>query len=1680
MNPNEGEKLDFRSGETDYGEHRAGPSKSATALDIQAWLISHLSELIGVDPEKIDSQKPFAAYGLASKDAIGISGDLEEWLGQELSPTLVYNYPTIETLSRHLAAEAVPLDLTSEEGAKQSIEAEPIAIIGIGCRFPGANDPNSFWQLLHEGRDAITEVPLQRWDLNRFFDPNPAIPGKMSTRWGGFLEQVDQFDAGFFGIAPREAERMDPQQRLLLEVAWEALEEGGIAPQRLRQTMTGVFIGFSTNDYRALQLSDPLLIDAYAGTGNAGSIAANRLSYFLDLRGPSMAVDTACSSSLVAVHLACQSLRSGESDLVLAGGVNLILTPELTIAFSHARMMAADGRCKTFDIDADGYVRGEGCGIVVMKLLSDALSDGDHIWALLRGTAVNQDGRSNGLTAPNGPAQEAVIRKALQNAKVTPAQISYVETHGTGTPLGDPIEVESLKAVLVQDRRQDQPFALGSVKSNIGHLEAAAGIASFIKVVLSLKHEEIPQLLHFKKLNPHISLEGTTISIPTERQPWPAGEERRLAGLSSFGFGGTNAHAILEEAPTIAWTTNDVERRQHVLTLSAHSENALRALAERFEAFLINTSNESLADICYTANAGRAHFAHRLAVVVESVEGARESLRAFIAGQHTAAVQSGHVDGASRPKVAFLFTGQGSQYIGMGRQLYDSQPAFRKALERCNELLSAYLEQPLLSVLYPEDGASTPLDETAYTQPALFALEYALAELWRSWGVEPSVVLGHSVGEYVAACVAGVFSLEDGLKLVAERGRLMQALPQGGEMAAVFAAEERVAAAIADYGAEVSIAAVNGPANVVISGKGETVQAVVRELEGEGISVQQLRVSHAFHSPLMEPVLDEFERVAAAVNFEAPHLSLISNVTGQVISNGEVTKAEYWRRHVREAVQFAAGIKTLSEQGTELFLEIGPSATLLALGQGCVPEAAEQQWLPSLRRGRGEWQQMLESLAALYVRGVKVDWVGFDRDYKRRKVALPTYPFQRQRYWIEAAASGEQTTERDTSNWLYEVEWQVKPRVEPGSIQEIEENEQGSWLIFADQGGVGTALAKLLEERGERCVLVFAGDGYESSENGYLRINPAHSEDVQRLFSEVLETNRQSCRGVVHLWSLDAAPVEETTVSSLKADQVLGCGSVLHLVQALVKIGWSESPRLLLITRGAQWVSSEATPMSVAQAPLWGLGRVIALEHPELHCLRVDLDPSGDPDEIKALFEEIYSKGQEDQIAFRRRVRHVLRLVRSFSKTRAQEDLIPKTTFKSLEPFHPDGTYLITGGFGVLGLDVARWMLRHGARHLVLVGRSGATNIAQESLGELEQMGAQIRAVQADVSQKEQVARLLAEMSGFMPPLRGVIHAAGVLDDGVLLRQDWDRFTRVMSPKVEGAWNLHTLTEELPLDFFVLFSSMASLLGSAGQGNYAAANAFLDALAHHRRGKGLPAVSINWGPWLSARNTSSSSSYDHRRWVASGIGTIATNDGLQILGRIIKKAPSAQLGVLSVEWDRLAKEVPTVGELPFLSKLVHQGEPLVKTGELSKQQSEILMRLKEASPSERLNILVAHIQGEVAKVLGMDRHHPLDPQQKLFEMGMDSLMALELKNRIQAELGCSLPSTLVFNYPTVQSIADYLAKDVLSFELPNTKSSAELQRNNDDLVGASAELDNLSEDELAALVDGEVENILNH
>lgn len=888
----------------------------------------------------------------------------------------------------------------AELNAIKQAKAEPIAIIGLGCRFPGAKNPQAFWQLLRNGVDAITEVPPNRWDVDAFYDPDPNAVGKMNTRWGGFLEQVDQFDAQFFGISPREAKRMDPQQRLLLEVTYEALENAGVAPNSLAGSRTGVFIGIGTNDYIRFQTSDLTKIDAYAGTGNARSIVANRLSYLLDLRGPSLAVDTACSSSLVTIHLACRSLRCEESDVSLVGGVNLILTPDMTINFSQARMMAADGRCKTFDADADGYVRGEGCGVVVLKRCSDALKDGDHILALIKGSAVNQDGRSNGLTAPNGPSQEAVIRQAMAEASLTPDQISYVEAHGTGTPLGDPIEMGSLSAVLGDGRSSEQPFFVGSVKTNIGHLEAAAGIAGLIKVVLALQHDEIPPHLNFKKPNPHLPWDKTPVVIPNKPTPWPAAKGQRIAGVSSFGFGGTNAHVILEEAPAVEFGSPEAEHPTHLLTLSAKSEAALLDLASQYQHHLATNPSLALPDVCFTANSGRAHFNHRLAIVADTSDQMRARLVDYTNGRQSTGVLIGPAQANHQPKVAFLFSGQGSQYIGMGRQLFQTQPTFRETLQRCDQLLRPYLQHPLLSVLFPRDDAPSPLDETAFTQPALFAIEYALAELWRSWGVEPAVVMGHSVGEYVAACLAGVFSLEDGLKLVAERGRLMQTLPQDGMMAAVFTDQARVAAAIEPYGKQASIAAINGPKNTVISGAKDAIQTLVEKLKAEGIVSQLLTVSHAFHSPLMEPILDSFEQKASQLRFKTPRIPLVSNLTGRRLEANGIPDAGYWRRHIREAVEFAEGINTLVEQNCELFLEVGPNSTLLRLGKRCL-ESEELIWLPSLNQGRDEWQLLMNSLAKLYVQGVKINWSGFFQGYLRRRVPLPTYPFERQRYWIE-------------------------------------------------------------------------------------------------------------------------------------------------------------------------------------------------------------------------------------------------------------------------------------------------------------------------------------------------------------------------------------------------------------------------------------------------------------------------------------------------------------------------------------------------------------------------------------------------------------------------------------------------------------------------------------------------------
>ena len=1566
-------------------------------------------------------------------------------------------------------------DMSAKLEALEQAQKEPIAIIGAGCRLPGGvRNLEEYWRLLREGVDAVTEIPRARWNIEEYYDPDPDAPGKMYTRHGSFVEDLDKFDAQFFNIAPREAASLDPQQRMLLEVSWEALEHAGYAPDKLAGTQTGVFVGISTNDFANLLLTsrDAAQIDPYSGTGGAFCVASGRISYVLGLHGPNFAVDTACSSSLVAVHLACQSLRAGKAQLALAGGVNLILRPEANIYFTKMRAISPDGRCKTFDAAGDGYGRGEGCGVIVLKRLSDALAHGDNVLALIRGSAINHDGKSSGLTVPNALAQQAVIREALVDGGVDPLHVSYLEAHGTGTPLGDPIEIRAAAAALCSGRTNEQRLVVGSAKTNFGHLEAAAGIAGLLKIVLALQHKEIPPHLHFKNPSPHIPWHELPIHVPTKRMNWEALHGERIAGVSSFGFSGTNAHVILQGANWQGAKKENEEKEPnsgeassvHLVTFSAKSEKALQELARRYESHLATHADLELADVACTANTGRAQLAQRLAIIADSTQALREKLSAFAAQQSGPDIFAGRGSDSERPKIAFLFTGQGAQYAGMGKRLYETQPVFRAALDKCDELLRPYLEAPLLEVLYghsPLEGsvdgdddvtrnkpsrmsfwknlpshseeisaqmgdasasevpsrmtimgdaqntpltplkggiaasnqqpatsnqhpacsnqqpttnnqqrASNLLDQTAYTQPALFAIEYALTELWKSWGVKPSVVMGHSVGEYVAACVAGMMSLEDGLKLIAARGRLMQALPQNGAMVALFADEARVAAAILPYKNRVAIAVNNGPKNFVISGEKEAVAEIIAQFEAQGLKHKALNVSHAFHSPLMEPMLDEFEAVVREIRFSAPRVPIISNLTGQRLEfnsrDPQSTNQElgsYWRRHVREAVRFAESARTLHAQGYEFFLEVGPNPALTSMGMQCVPEGYGK-WIPSLRQGRDDEQQLLKSLANLFTSGVEVDWAGFERPFSRRRIALPTYPFQRERFWIEehkgpkakpatpnatlsahpllgerldlplpneflfaaqigpaaqgylndhrvygraifpatgymeialaaaheafgagdhriadmvfqevlqfeegetcalqivlARESAEQAgwqiysrvaqeeagqskasvwrlhargrfvtqshesrrakaelstlrarcseampvenfysqlhasgveygasfqglsqiwrgasealgelrlpedlraeaaahqihpalldaclqllgaalpqneeaasnavtylpvgvesfrvyqpgcarvwsharlrtiasaaqetltgdillfddageiiaevsglylkraareilqrvTQERLQDWLYQLAWQTQA-LSPASAREPAQGER--WLIFADRNGFAEAFAQELAKRGALCTLIYAGAAYHVDEKLRYHLNPQAPEDWRRFRQEVLEQASASYRGVLHLWSLNEATASEPSLADLEAAHRHSCESILEIVQALGKISAAEKPRLWLITSGGQAVRAEDQTFHLAQAALWGLGRTIAAEHPELRCVRVDLDHSPieggivhgsnehQASSLQLLLNELFAEGGEDQIAYRSGKRYVARLVK--------------------------------------------------------------------------------------------------------------------------------------------------------------------------------------------------------------------------------------------------------------------------------------------------------------------------------------------------------------------------------------------------------------------------------------------------
>ncbi len=880
---------------------------------------------------------------------------------------------------------------------------EPVAIIGMGCRFPGgAAHPRGFWRLLDQGVDAVSDIPDDRWDAEAYYDPQPQTPGKMYTRRGAFLDNVYDWDPQVFNVSVREAVAMDPQQRLLLEVTWEAIEDAGVPIHTLAGSRTGVFVGTSCDDYAQLILRSncPTHVSAYTSLGTARSVSVGRIAYVFGLQGPVMQIDTACSSSLVAVHKACQSLRNHESDLAFAGGVNLMLSPHTTIGFCQLKALSPDGRCKTFDANADGYGRGEGCGVVVLKRLSQAIHDGDHVVAIIKGSAVNHNGRSNGLAAPNGAAQTAVIQDAISRANVDPAQIGYVETHGTGTVLGDPIELLALDRALGQ-RDPNQRVCIGSVKTNIGHLEAAAGVAGIIKTAMALRHGAIPAHLNMNKPNPRIPWDRLRFDVPPQTTPWPTPGPTRLAGVSCFGMSGTNVHMILAAPhdPVSQTTQSHARPKRHLLMLSAKTDPALRAQARQYQSFLQNQQDTDLANVCASAANRRTHFAHRLAISADNLDQARRQLDTFAQGRNETVDLSNHVSSCRKPQVAWLFTGQGAQHHGMAHDLYHNYPLARQILDHCDEVLAEPLQHSLLDLMDPQSNNAALLDQTRFAQPAIFVVEYALARLWQSWGLGPDVMLGHSIGQCTAACIAGVIDLDDALHWVAERGRLMQSQPGHGRMAAVFASEPQVVQAIQSAGEPVTIAAVNSPTHTVICGDHGAIERTLESLNQQGMTYRLLNVSHAFHSGMMADAACEFASFTQSLTLRPAQIPLICNLDGQLADRETLCDPAYWGRHIQAPVHFWQGLTTLTEMGTRLFLEIGPDAHLTAIGTRAKP-SPNQHWLCSLVRDRLASHTLLECLKQFYLLGVPLDWDAVHQHQNNRPIKLPSYPFQRQRYRI--------------------------------------------------------------------------------------------------------------------------------------------------------------------------------------------------------------------------------------------------------------------------------------------------------------------------------------------------------------------------------------------------------------------------------------------------------------------------------------------------------------------------------------------------------------------------------------------------------------------------------------------------------------------------------------------------------
>ncbi|WP_435846624.1 type I polyketide synthase, partial [Streptomyces chrestomyceticus] len=1644
----------------------AGLSRSEQERVLTGVVRAEAAAVLGhASADGVQARQAFKDLGFDSLTSVELRNRLNAATGLRLPATLVFDHPTPTALATFLRGELT--GQAPETVAAATVSAvpavdEPLAIVGMACRFPGgASTPEGFWELLASGSDAVGGFPTDRgWDLEGIYDPDGERENTSYVAQGAFLRGAAEFDAGFFGISPREALAMDPQQRLMLETSWEALERAGIDPSSLRGSSTGVFAGGFASGYglgvSAAAGEGGSGVEGHLMTGNATSVLSGRVSYVLGLEGPAVTVDTACSSSLVALNLAAQAVRSGECSMALAGGVTVMATPGTFIDFSRQQGLSADGRCRAFSEDADGTGWAEGAGVLVVERLSDARRNGHKVLALLRGSAVNQDGASNGLTAPNGPSQQRVIRAALASAGLSASEVDVVEAHGTGTKLGDPIEAQALLATYGRDRGDRDALWLGSVKSNIGHTQAAAGVAGVIKMVLALQHGQLPRTLHADVASSHVDWSAGEVRLLTESVPWPVGERPRRAGISAFGISGTNAHVILEEAPAVEARSESFGQEpvaalegSGAWVVSGRTAEALSAQAGRLREWMTARPEVRPADVAWSLAATRSAFEHRAVVLGTEREALLSGLHQVAAGGSAPEV----VSGMARPdvRVGLVFAGQGAQWAGMGRGLYAGSTVFAEMFDRVCGLLELELgtEVRLRDVILEGDGDAAELaDQTLYAQAGLFAFEVALAAVLKAAGVVADAVVGHSVGEVAAAHVAGVLSLPDACALVAARARLMQELPSGGAMAAINAAEADVIASFEEVPGEVAVAAVNGPESVVISGAVDAVDAVVELWRERGCRVRRLRVSHAFHSPAMDPVLDELRTVAEGLEFRRPEVMWAGALTGELVSEPQ---AGYWPAQTRQAVRFADAVATLAREGISVFLEVGPDGSLSSLGPDAVAdvEGAEPAFLPLQRRDDEGTAGLLSGLARAFVHGAPVPWASVLPAGEH--VELPTYAFRHQRFWPEAPAalsantsatgrdgagsaaetafwsaveSGDleqladtlavdgdrpfhqvlpaltQWRRRDlerstTAGWRYRMVWEPVAEPDPGALT-------GTWLVVVPAQQAAAELAQgcteALSARGAEVAVVEVPAG------------TVDRAELAALLGKAADPTAVS--GVLSLLALDESPLPDH--SAVPA----GLAATLALVQALGDAD-IQAP-LWPVTCGAVAAVPGEVPAGTVQAQVWGLGRVIGMEHPDRWGGLVDLPEVLDQRAAARLAAVLGGCG-EDQVAVRatgilgRRMRHAAEAGPGEGH------------------WTPRGSALITGGTGAVGGHVARWLAEADAARVVLTGRSGpAADGVAATAAELAARGTRVDVVACDVSDRSALAGLVTWIGTSGPALSTVLHTAAVLDDGVVDRLSAERLQTVLAAKAAGAAHLDELTAGLDLDTFVLFSSAASTLGSAGQGNYAAANSYLDALAENRRARGLTGLSVAWGQWGGGGMADSKEAI-RERMKKLPLSAMDPRSAVRALGESLH-GPDPVVTVMDVDWAVLAQsaanltEVPLVRDLPAVRRLATVGnraaeQPASPEGELARR----LAGLDRAGQERTLTDLV---RAEAAMVLGHSSAEAVQDQQAFKDLGFDSLTAVELRNRLNTATGLRVPVTLIFDHPTPVAVAAWLRTEL--------------------------------------------------